>query len=472
MGQGHDRPCRQRAPAHRWGTQANEGSLTLSFNGSTTEPIPSYSLYTYGIQAALAALPSIGEGNVEVTGEGKAANPYVVTFKGALGGADQPLITADTSQLNGPVDISTIVNGTSTTADTGTGFEVCTVAAECRAGTASGENGALSNPQSVAVDQDTGNVYVSDRGNRRVDEYDGEGNFIRAFGFDVAESGPGDTGTAYEVCNEEDGDTCKEGVAGSGVGQFGEGFAERGFGIAVSPAIPTPPVARFTRRLRQPAHRHLRPRRLQPRLLRLLGQLRRRTAAQRRSGLARHRLRLGLGRRRRHPALRLQKRRRWRCGFLAPMVPPSNEQQEITFTGFSTGDNFTLTCPDGTSTEELIYVATSTKIIKEGLEKACGANNVLVEGDPPSITVTFQGALGGTNQPQMTCTALGGGAGSCAVTTTSEGHSRPLQAANNASSATRGLAVNPAGSVSTYCVCPAKEARSSFSNSARHTNPA
>ena len=49
----------------------------------------------------LGALPSVGgEGNVAVSGEGTVANPYVVTFKGALGGSDQPTLTADTSELN------------------------------------------------------------------------------------------------------------------------------------------------------------------------------------------------------------------------------------------------------------------------------------------------------------------------------------------------------------------------------------
>ena len=77
-------------------------------------------------------------------------------------------------------------------------YEICTVAAECQAGIASAGNGAttgngsMSSPQAVAVDPDTGNVYVSDAGNNRVNEYDGTGAFIRSFGWDVVT--PGESG--------------------------------------------------------------------------------------------------------------------------------------------------------------------------------------------------------------------------------------------------------------------------------------
>jgi hypothetical protein len=80
-------------------------------------------------------------------------------------------------------------------------FEVCTVAVDCKTGAASGGNfgldgnGALAKPQYIALDGDTGNVYVSDRDNRRIDEYDGVGNFIRSFGWDVVEGGAAGTGS-------------------------------------------------------------------------------------------------------------------------------------------------------------------------------------------------------------------------------------------------------------------------------------
>ena len=47
-------------------------------------------------------------------------------------------------------------------------------------------NGALAAPQGVAVDGDSGNVYVSDRDNRRINAYDASGNFLFSVGRDVA----------------------------------------------------------------------------------------------------------------------------------------------------------------------------------------------------------------------------------------------------------------------------------------------
>lgn len=110
----------------------------------------------------------------------------------------------------------------------GTDYEVCTLSADCKAasesagnGTLSG-NGGLSEPLSVAVDQDTGEVYVVDAASR-VLVYDGEGTFLRTFGWDVVQSGPGNAGAEYEVCVAANGDVCKAGVSGAGAGQLGQG---------------------------------------------------------------------------------------------------------------------------------------------------------------------------------------------------------------------------------------------------------
>ena len=86
----------------------------------------------------------------------------------------------------------------------GSDYEVCTVAADCKAGVASGGNGAtagngaLSYPTGVAVDQDTGRVYVSDNGNNRVNVYEGDGTFVRSFGYEAVASGPGKISGASE----------------------------------------------------------------------------------------------------------------------------------------------------------------------------------------------------------------------------------------------------------------------------------
>jgi sugar lactone lactonase YvrE len=110
----------------------------------------------------------------------------------------------------------------------GSGYEVCTVAANCTAGARSGGNGALDQPNGIAVDQDTGVVYVTDASNNRVSVYEGDGTFLRSFGWDVVQSGPGDTGTGFEICVAANGDQCKAGSSGSGAGQLeieGQGIA-------------------------------------------------------------------------------------------------------------------------------------------------------------------------------------------------------------------------------------------------------
>ena len=90
----------------------------------------------------------------------------------------------------------------------GTGFEICTVAANCKAGVAGAAAGELSNPIDVDVDP-SGNVIVSDRGNQRIQKFDSSGNFQRMWGKDVVAGG----GTGAEICTSPA--FCKIGVAGS-----------------------------------------------------------------------------------------------------------------------------------------------------------------------------------------------------------------------------------------------------------------
>lgn len=133
----------------------------------------------------------------------------------------------------------------------GTNFEICTVAASCKVGVASGGNGTtagngtFSAPQSIAIDQDTGNVYVSDRNNRRIDEFTAAGTFLRAFGYGVVASGPDQTGAGYEICNvvANPTDICKAGVGanntsatspGPNPGEFGLTNTTNGYRIDVS----------------------------------------------------------------------------------------------------------------------------------------------------------------------------------------------------------------------------------------------
>jgi hypothetical protein len=88
------------------------------------------------------------------------------------------------------------------------------------AGTAAGQfatgNGA-SSPSGVAVNQATGDVYVADPGNARIDEFDSSGAFIRAWGWGVADG----LTAAPQTCTI----TCFAGIPGYGAGQlFGPTF--------------------------------------------------------------------------------------------------------------------------------------------------------------------------------------------------------------------------------------------------------
>jgi hypothetical protein len=204
---------------------ATAGSYTLSFGGATTAPL-AYNAEAAAVQTALQGLPTIGSGNVTVSG----TSPYVVSFTAALSVTNVAQLSVDDSLLTGSVAIATTTQGSGA-------YEVCAVAASCRAGVATGganvantaKNGSLDNPQSVAVDSDTGNVYVSDRDNRRINEYAADGTFIRSFGWGVDAS---TAGNEYEVCPASD--RCTFGIAGSGAGQVGSIGTAGTLGIAVS----------------------------------------------------------------------------------------------------------------------------------------------------------------------------------------------------------------------------------------------
>jgi hypothetical protein len=103
------------------------------------------------------------------------------------------------------------------TGDTGTGFEVCTVASDCKQGVTGPGAGEFDEPTGIAVNQvpghpQEGHVYVRDTDNVRVQEFDADGNFVRAWGWGVA------TGAAaFEICTT----SCLQGLSGSGDGQLG-----------------------------------------------------------------------------------------------------------------------------------------------------------------------------------------------------------------------------------------------------------
>ena len=83
------------------------------------------------------------------------------------------------------------------------------------------EAGHLSHPGGIAVDPTTGNVFVADTSNNRIDEFNATGEFKRAWGWGVK-----DGTSALQTCTFE----CQAGQPGQGAGQLNEPT-----GVAVSP---------------------------------------------------------------------------------------------------------------------------------------------------------------------------------------------------------------------------------------------
>jgi hypothetical protein len=118
----------------------------------------------------------------------------------------------------------------------GEGFEVCSVASECKAGVQGQAAGEFINPAAVAVDQSDGSVYVWDTRsgnsafqlNVRVQKFDADGGFVLTFGRGVNQTTGGD------VCTQASGDLCGPGLPGSAAGQLGNNGFNRP-GVAVSP---------------------------------------------------------------------------------------------------------------------------------------------------------------------------------------------------------------------------------------------
>jgi WD40-like Beta Propeller Repeat len=102
----------------------------------------------------------------------------------------------------------------------GPGINVCEVKANCKAAPTKESEakvaGAMRTPQGVAIEQSTGNVYVTDQQNRRVDVFSATGAFEGAFGWNVKVTG---AANELQLCTTATG--CKVGAAGANAGQFG-----------------------------------------------------------------------------------------------------------------------------------------------------------------------------------------------------------------------------------------------------------
>jgi hypothetical protein len=177
---------------------ATTGSFTVTYGASTTGDI-SATAAASAVQTAINNLASVSGAGGSVTvggGPGNAGGttPYIVTFDGgSFAGTDQSLSVANSAgdPLNGgasTVSVATMNPGH-------TGFEVCNANPPsndvCQAGIiSSASSGGFNRPNSVAIDQSTGNVYVSDILRSRVNEYTATGQFIRSFGQNAVLAGP------------------------------------------------------------------------------------------------------------------------------------------------------------------------------------------------------------------------------------------------------------------------------------------
>jgi hypothetical protein len=225
---------------------ASSGKYTLEFEGQQTSELAAGATAAE-VAAALAALPMIGAGNVEVSG---ASSPLTITFKGSLANNPEPAITA----ISGPGDplggggaaVAVVTPGSS-------GSEICEAAASCKAGTngagagAFGAFGTTAGPPNTGAGSglavapagapNAGDVLVGDAGNQRLQEFSATGQFVRAFGWDVVAQGPDDDRAAlaneFEVCAAAAFDACKAGSQGSGAGQFSAATPTR---VAEDPA--------------------------------------------------------------------------------------------------------------------------------------------------------------------------------------------------------------------------------------------
>lgn len=91
------------------------GTYTITFNGQTTSSI-AYNAIASTVASDLAALSSVGTGNVTVTGSGTSGSPFVITFSGALT-TPLPAISVTSSLTGGTVVISTPQTGYNASAE-------------------------------------------------------------------------------------------------------------------------------------------------------------------------------------------------------------------------------------------------------------------------------------------------------------------------------------------------------------------
>jgi hypothetical protein len=220
--------------------RASAGTFKLSFGAALPTPDLPFNATGKEVKDALDALSTIGGagGSVDVVEhvgapDGSVPYVYIVTFKGSLAGSD---VTHQIEAANGSTPLAggspTTVLDARTRADGtpgGTGLESCTSESGCKAGSEGGGAGQLRSVFGAAIDA-SGEIYVRDFGNNRVQKFSPDGHFLLTFGGNVNKTKVEAAAPEAQrnICTALSGDVCQAGTVGAGNGQF-----EAGFGVAV-----------------------------------------------------------------------------------------------------------------------------------------------------------------------------------------------------------------------------------------------
>lgn len=194
--------------------------VALVGNGATTA--------TYSVQVADLATAAVFQCAVTGTNAGGAATK--VSQNKATTAAPSPAAPG-TNTGSPEAKLTAPTSAVATTTNGVPAFETCVAANGdvCQAGTAgSAIAGAVSAPEAVAVDQDTGNVFVAGNSNKRIDVFSAKGVFEGAFGWKVNSGTPE---AKLQFCTAGTG--CQAGEGSSQAGGFRELIHA---GLAVDPS--------------------------------------------------------------------------------------------------------------------------------------------------------------------------------------------------------------------------------------------
>src|SRR6476646_5886654 len=366
------------------------GTFKLTFNGKSTIVLP-FNATAAEVKSALAALSSFGSANnVAVTGGPGATAPYTIAFVEALGDTPVPAITVDSSNLSGGSATASVLQEGSSA------YEVCDVIAHpadlCQAGeTGRAQPGALQNPSAVAVDQQTGNLYVTDSGNNnRVSVYSASGEFEGAFAWGVL-NGSRESQFCTTLCLKGIGGksgSFGERLEGGGAGQFDEQIGHAEAAPAGSP------------------HE---------------GDLYIADANSNRIDEFKPTLSAG-----KVTAMSFQRAFGWDVAESGPdNIPGANEVQKVDIPASVTAGTFKV-CFEGPCTPALPYNASKAQVGNAvgALSSVPKGGAIVVEGGPIEnlpFKLTFEFLLGEVNVPQVTVDSSALIGGEAAVTTATQG---------------------------------------------------